>query len=151
MTDATDNAFTPDRLLEQAQGNATALALVSIAYMKDRGLSPDEYVAFIGHQFAVGWEELRGRPINDVAHIVALNLVSLGATVQTLSGNATRAELVIAGWPKDEALAAFNLTRQDSNTLWTIFQPIMDYVGIQYAWQPQNDVVRITLTHADRS
>jgi len=87
MSDAANTAFTSEELLSQAQGNANALALTTVAYLKERGLAVDEYFAFVGQQFAPGWEELRGRSVMDVARIAALNMVSVGGTLRSLSGN----------------------------------------------------------------
>jgi len=144
MSDVNDKEFTPEELLSQAQGNATAIALATIAYLKGRGLAIDEYFEFVGRQFAPGWEELRGQSVTDVARTAALNMVSVGGTLRSLQGNDTRAEVLIAGWPTDEDLSELRLTLSDSEPLWSIFLPIMDYLGIRYAWQRQDDAVMIT-------
>ena len=144
MSDAANTEFTPEELLSQAQGNATALALTTIAYLKDRGFSVDEYFAFVGQQFAPGWEELRGRPVMDVALIAALNMVSVGGTLRSFSGDDTRAEVLVADWPSAEVLSELGLRRSDIEPIWHIFHPIMGYLGIRYAWQRQDDAVMMT-------
>ena len=144
MSDVNDTEFTPEELLSQAQGNATAIALTTIAYLKERGLAIDEYFEFVGRQFAPLWEELRGRAVADVARTAALNMVSVGSTLRSLQGNDTRAEVLIAGWPTDEDLSELRLTLSDSEPLWSIFLPIMEYLGIRYAWQRQDDAVMMT-------
>src|SRR4028119_800682 len=78
MSDATNTEFTQEELSSQAQGNATALVLTTFAHLKERGLDPEEYAAFFGRCFAPGWEELRGRPVAEVARTAALNAVSVG-------------------------------------------------------------------------
>src|SRR5918998_497907 len=82
MSDAADAEFSSEEVSSQAQGNATALALTALAYLKERGLDLDEYVAFHGRRFAPAWEELRGRPVAEAARLAALNAVSLGARHQ---------------------------------------------------------------------
>ena len=144
MSDANDMEFTPEDLLSQAQGNATAIALATIAYLKERGLAIDEYFEFVGQQFAPSWEELRGQPVADVARTAALNMVSVGGTLRSLQGNDTRAEVLIAEWPTDDDLSELRLTLSDSDPLWNIFLPIMEYLGIHYAWQRQDDGVMMT-------
>ena len=91
MTDAIEGEFSPEEISFQAQNNATALALTALAYLKERGLDLDEYVAFHGRRFAPAWEELRGRPVVEAARLAALNAVSLGATLRSLSGDDTSA------------------------------------------------------------
>ncbi len=151
MSEDTSNEFTPEQLLQQAQGNATAFALTSMAYVREQHLSVDEYIAFIGRQFAPGWEQLRGQPVKDVARMAALNMVSVGGILQALSGDDTRAEVLIAGWPTDELLSELRLNHQDSDFFWMIFHPIMDYLGIHYEWQRQNDGVLMAFTQAGGS
>ena len=101
-------------------------------------------VAVAGQQFAPGWEELRGRLVVYVARIAALNLVSVGGTLRLLSGDDTHAEVLVADWPSAEVLSELGLTRSDSEPLWHIFRPIMEHLGIRYAWQRQDDAVRMT-------
>ena len=60
MSDAANTEFTTEELFSQAQANATAFALATIAYLKEQGLAVDDYVRFFGRRFAPGWEELRG-------------------------------------------------------------------------------------------
>jgi hypothetical protein len=87
MSDATNAEFTPEEVLSQAQGNATAFILTTYAYLKERDLDLDEYVSFHGRRFALVWEELRGELVVEVARLVALNAVSVSATLRSLSGD----------------------------------------------------------------
>ncbi len=89
--------FTPEQVLRQAQGNATATVLVTIAYLKERGLPVEEWVAYTGRRFAMGWEALRGQGAAAVARVAALNVVSVGGELVALSGDDTRAEAVVRG------------------------------------------------------
>ena len=144
MSDAADAQFTTEELLSSAQGNATAFVLATIAYLKEHDLAVDDYVRFFGSKFAPGWEELRGRPVTDVAREAALNVVSVGGTLRSLSGDDTSAEVLIAGWPEEESLSDLQLTQSDGDRLWNAFGPIMEYLGIRYAWQREGEAVRMT-------
>jgi hypothetical protein len=144
MTDAANTRFTTDELLSYAQGNATAFVLTAFAHLKERGLGVDEYVAFFARWVAPGWEELRGRPVTDVAREAALNVVSVGGTLRSLSGDDTSAEVLIARWPEEESLSDLQLTQSDGDRLWNAFGPIMEYLGIRYAWQREGEAVRMT-------
>jgi hypothetical protein len=86
MSDAANTEFTTDELLSHAQGNATAFALATIAYLKERDLAVDDYIRFFGGRFAPGWEELRTQPVVAVARSAALNAVSVGGALRSLSG-----------------------------------------------------------------
>jgi hypothetical protein len=145
VSDSMNTEFSSEELLSQAQGNATALALAAIAYLKDQNLSADEFFKFVGERFAPGWEELRGRSTEDVARTVALNMVSVGGSLRSLSGDDNHAEVLIAGWPANETLSELEVTQSESDALWHIFEPIMEYLGIRYAWQRQDEAVKVTL------
>jgi hypothetical protein len=144
MSDAADAEFSPEEVSSQAQGNATALALTALAYLRERGLDPDEYVAFHGRRFAPAWEELRGWPVVEVARLAALNAVSLGATLRSLSGDDRGAEVLVAGWPEKEFLDMLRLSREDAQRQYDAFGPIMEHLGIRYGWRREGNAVRMT-------
>jgi hypothetical protein len=145
VSDAMNTEFSSEELLSQAQGNATALALAAIAYLKDQNLPADDFFKFVGRRFAPGWEELRGRSTEDVARTAALNMVSVGGSLRSLLGDDNHAEVLIAGWPAREFLSELEVTQSESDALWHIFEPIMEYLGIRYAWQRQDEAVKMTL------
>jgi hypothetical protein len=145
MTDAANVEFTTEELLAQAQGNATAFVLATIAYLKEQGLAVDDFVKFFGLRFAPGWEELRSQPVLAVARTAALNAVSVGGTLRSLSGDEAHAEMVIEGWPDEEISGALGLSRGDGEAMWDSFEPIMEHIGIRYSWRhEENGPVRIT-------
>jgi hypothetical protein len=145
MTDAADTRFTTEELLSYAQGNATAFALATIAYLKEHGLSVDDYVRFFGSRFAPGWEELRAQPATAVARAAAMNAVSVGGVLRSLSGDEARAEVIIEGWPDEEISGTLGLERSDGEAMWDSFEPIMEHLDIHYSWRPEEDgAVRMT-------
>ncbi len=144
MSDAANTQFTQEELFSHAQGNATAFVLTACAFLKERGLDPEEYVAFFGRWVAPGWEQMRARPVADLAREAALNAVSVGGELRSLSGDDTSAEVLVAGWPGEELLSALQLTQGDADRLWNAFEPIMGNLGIRYAWQREGEAVRMT-------
>jgi hypothetical protein len=145
VSDATNAEFSSEELLSQAQANATSLALAAIAYLKVRDLPTDEFFEFVGRRFVPGWEELRGRSTEDVARTAALNMVSVGGSLRSLSGDANHAEVLIEGWPASEFLSELEVTQSESDALWHIFKPIMEYLGLRYTWQRHGEAVKMTL------
>lgn len=142
MADAAE--FSTEDLLPQAQGNATAFVLATIAYLKEHGLEVDDYVAFFGRQFAPGWEEMRDQPILEVARSAATNAVSIGGELRSLSGDDTHAEALLAGWPDEDISSTLGLAHHEGDAMWNSFVPIMERLNIRYAWQREGDAVRIT-------
>ena len=139
MTDAADTRFTTEELLSYAQGNATAFVLATIAYLKEHGMSVDDYVRFFGSRFAPGWEEMRRQPLTAVARTAAMNAVSVGGTLRSLSGDETRAEVIIEGWPDEEISGTLGLERGDGEAMWDSFEPIMELLDIRYSWRHEED------------
>jgi len=145
VSDTADTPFPPEEICAQAQGNAAAWILTIIAYFKERGLAVEECVAFHGRSSAPAWEELRGRPVEVVAQLVALNALSVASTLRSLSSEDGRAEVLVEGWPDEELLGFLPLDRDDCDRIWDTYQPIMEHLGLGYAWQRQDDVVRISV------
>jgi len=136
--------FTTEELLSYARGNATAFALATIAYLKERDLAVDDYVRFFGRKFAPGWEELRTEPALAVARTAALNAVSVGGELRSLSGDEERAEVLIEGWPDEEISGVLGLERSEGEAMWDSFEPIMEHLDIGYSWQREDGAVRLT-------
>ena len=145
MSDAANTDFSPEEVLAQAQVIATSWVLSTIGYLKEHGLAVEDYVAYHGRRFAPGWEELRGQPVEEVARLVALNAVSVGGTLRSLSGDDGRAEVLVEGWPDEEFFILLPLDQADSDQIWNTYKPIMEHLGLRYAWQREDDVVRITV------
>jgi hypothetical protein len=144
MTDA-NAEFTTEELLSGARGNATAFVLATIAYLRQRGLEVEDFVAFFGRQFAPGWDELRTEPVAAVAQSVARNAVSVGCTLGSISGDETRAEILITGWPDAEELSSLlGLEPNAGDAMWDSFFPIMEQLGIHYTWRREDGAVRLT-------
>jgi hypothetical protein len=137
--------FQPEEICAQAQGNAAAWILTMIAYLKERGGAVEDCVAYHGRSFAPAWEELRDRPVEEVAHLVALNALSVGATLRSLSSEEGRAEMLVEGWPDEELLGFLPLDRDECDQIWDTYRPIMEHLGLGYTWQRQDDVVSIVL------
>ena len=145
MTDPADPRFTTEELLSYAQGNATAFILSTIAYLKEHGLAVEDYVRFFGSRFAPGWEELHDQPVVAVARMAAMNAVSVGGTLRSLSGDGEHAEAIVEGWPDEEISGVLELERSDGEVMWDSFEPIMEQLGIRYSWGHEEDgAVRLT-------
>jgi hypothetical protein len=144
MSEDERTAFTDDEILYWAQMNFTYLFLGTLAFLKNHSLSPEDYVNSLARQFAAGWEPLRSGGPAEVARAAALNAVSTGSTLRSLSGDAEMGEAVVEGWPSAEALSFFGQTRSDAEVLWNIFEPIAAHLGLHYKWEREGDAIRMT-------
>ena len=145
MSEAANAPFPTEEICAQAQGNAAAWVLTIIAYLKERGLAVEDCVAYHGRRFAPAWEGLRDRPVEEVAQLVALNALSVGSTLRSLSSEDGRAEVLVEGWPDEELMSFLPLDRDDTDQIWNTYEPIMEHLGLRYAWRRQDDAVRITV------
>jgi hypothetical protein len=145
VSDAVDAPFPSEEICAQAQGNAAAWILTMIAYLKERGEAVEDCVAYHGRSFAPAWEWLRGRPVEEVAQQVALNALSVGASIRSLSSENGRAEALVEGWPDEELMSFLPLDRDDCDQIWDTYRPIMEHLVLRYSWQRQDDGVRITI------
>jgi hypothetical protein len=117
-----------------------------MAYLKERGLTVEEWVAYIGRRFAPGWEGLRGQGAAAAARAAALNAVSAGGELVALSGDEARAEAIVSGWPDAALLELAGLTRDDADAFLATFVPIAEHLGLRFAWRREDDRVVLTFT-----
>src|SRR5215203_4647704 len=130
VSDPADAPFPPEEICAQAQTNAAAWILTMIAYLKQRGLAVEDGVDYHGRQFSPAWEELRGHPVEEVAQLVALNTMSVGNTLRSLSSEDGRAEVLVEGWPDEELMGFLPLDRDECDQIWDTYQPIMEHLGL---------------------
>ena len=138
--------FTSEHVFQQAQGNLTAFILGTIAYFKEQGRTPQEWVTFIGKKFAPSWDDVKGQGAKAAMEVAVLNFVSTGGTVQAFIGDETRAEAIVANWPPAELMQPFGLTLEDIDPFHEIFNPIAAYLNLRYAWHRQDNQITMTFT-----
>lgn len=136
-------AFTPEQIAERGKDNFQHVLFATIAYLKSRDLSVEDWATFLGEQFAPGWGH--GYTARKFMEQSALNVVSAGAFPRSLSGHADWGECVVGDWPPQGKLASerfnhfFGLTQQDVDPFWEIFRPIARYLGFSYDWNRESE------------
>jgi hypothetical protein len=73
-------------------------------------------------------------------------MVSVGGTLESLSGDEARAEAIIADWPSPDLLQAFGVSLADVDRMYAVFQPIADLLELRYEWRRQGDRVTLSLS-----
>lgn len=142
----TDHGFTPEQLNEAAQGNLNAFILVTVAYLKEQGRTPEEWVTFIGNRFAPDWESVKGQGAKEIMNLVVLSLVSAGGSLHSLTGDEAQAEAIIADWPPADALQYFGVTQEDFDPFYTIYAPIAAFLNLRFEWQRAGNQVTLRLS-----
>lgn len=87
----------------------------------------------------------RHRERHSSAQTVALNAVSVGGILRSLSGDEERAEVLIEGWPNEEIAGVLGLEPSDGEAMWDSFEPIMKHLSIGYSWRREDGAVRLSL------
>jgi hypothetical protein len=114
--------------------------------MKEKGLPLDEFWSFVGEKFTLGWDSLKGKGARVAIRVFALNMVSVGGTLESLSGDEARAEAVIANWPSPDLLQAFGVSGGDVDRMYAVFKPIADLLELGYEWHRKGGRVTLILS-----
>lgn len=133
MNTHTPAYVSPDQVSLLAQTNARGLTLGAIAYLQRQGLAVRPYFEFIGQQFTALWPD--HLPADEAAEAIALNMVSAGAQLISLVGDATQAEIVLEGWPGFLGSDLFELADEDADQALAIFRPIAAHMGFEFTWR----------------
>jgi hypothetical protein len=109
-----DLDFSPEELLQQAQGNQSAFWHLAVRQARDRDGSVDSWATSVGEEFAPGWDELGDEAsARRVAKIAGYNLATTADMHPVeLTGDESRAELVVEG-PDQDWLDNSGTMRQD--------------------------------------
>lgn len=137
--------FSADELYQQAQGNANAFMLVTMAYLKRTGGSVASWTNFAGEQLAPGWREAADADASQLARMWALNFASVGGAVESLEGDAHQATVVVSNWPSDEDLRDMNLTREDIDPFFDIGNNLLRDIGAKITRSREGNRMTFTI------
>jgi hypothetical protein len=92
-------------LLEQAQANAQALLLGTVAFLRDQGIGGGEWAAALGESFGKGWGEPRPWEAAEFLDAMLTNYRALGAEVLAVRLGAELAEATLGPFPDPDLCA----------------------------------------------
>ena len=128
----TDLDFSSDEILEQARGDSAAVWHLAARWARERDGSVDGWASFVGREFAPSWDSLG----DDASALVVARQVGLimaglaDMRPKDLSGDASRAELVVEG-PDPEYLEQSGTTTEEiDRTQQLVFAAIADRRGM---------------------
>ena len=81
-----------------------------------------------------------------MARAAALNVVSAGARLVSLTGGADTGEAVLADWPDREVLALLGCTVADADVFLAVFAPIAEHLGLQFSPRREGEHVHLIFT-----
>ncbi|CAA9535221.1 MAG: hypothetical protein AVDCRST_MAG59-165 [uncultured Thermomicrobiales bacterium] len=92
-------------LLEQAQANAQALLLGTVAFLRDQGIGGGAWAAALGESFGKGWGEPRPWEAAEFLDAMLTNYRALGAEVLAVRLGAELAEATLGPFPDPDLCA----------------------------------------------
>jgi hypothetical protein len=126
--------YTAEELLEQAQNNAQASLVATVAFLQERSIPLEEWAAFLGSRFAVAWEDEDPWSADEFLDAMMANYRSLGATVVSADLGPARAEAVTTGFPDPAACAAFGASVESVARFHDATGPIAAGRGLRWSW-----------------
>jgi hypothetical protein len=133
--------YTDAELLEQAQANAQALLLGTVAFLEARGIPPAEWAAAIGEAFSRGWGEPRPWDAGEFLDAMLTNLRAFGAQVVSVELGTERAEAATIGFPDPDLCALFGVAREQAAVLHDAAATIAAPRGLHWSWQMDEEGV----------
>ena len=131
--------YTDAELLEQARGNAQALILATIVFLRERGIPPREWAAAIGKTFSGGWGAPRPWDAGEFLDAMLTNLRALGAEVVSTELGVDRAEAVTTGFPDEELCALFGVEPEQAALFHEAAGQIAAARGLRWRWELGED------------
>jgi hypothetical protein len=126
--------YSAEELLEQAQQNAQASLIATVAFLLEREIRPEAWAAFIGDRFALAWDGEEPWAADEFLDAILANYRSLGATVVSVELRPDRAEAVITGFPDPAACVRFGASVAAVASFHTATGPIAAGRGLHWSW-----------------
>ena len=131
--------YTGDELLEQAQGNAQAALIATVAFLQARSIPIAEWAAALGASFALEWGEPEPWAPDEFLDAMLTNYRSLGATVNRADLGQERAEAEMTGFPDPEQCARFGVAVAEVARFHDTAAAIAEVRGLRWRWSLDDD------------
>ncbi len=138
--------FTPDRIASQSASNLNSYILLTMAYLKEKGESPTDWLHYLGRKFLETWPSLKNTGLQELAEGIVLNNLSGGAKLVSLSGDDTKIEIIIEQWPPEDLLTFAGISWEESQLIHEVLRPVFDRANINYIWKTKDRQVTIELS-----
>jgi len=134
-------------LLDGAQMALSAFLAGTMGFLKERNISIQEWVSYIGEQFEGSLGDLEGEEASRVMeHLLTLQVLPLGAEVTSsqitqdkvevkLTPLPSRAVLEKFGTTPREFLRGFAISQNDFEAIYGIYEPAAKSIGLRFTHQ----------------
>ena len=142
----TDTSYT-EELLINSQNNFQGFILLTLKYYKEQGSGIKEYLKFLGKGLEQYWTEYKEESLNEILFAFAKSITSMGGKCIEDSGSEDKMLLKFIPFISTEGLESMDLTIEEFDVFWTIFDPLFEYLGIKGDWQRDvENLITLTIT-----
>jgi hypothetical protein len=141
--------YSAAELLEQAQANAQALAIATIAFLRQHGVPLTAWTEALGTLFGRAWGEPRPWDAAEFLDAMLTNLRALGARVVTVELGEQNAAAVTTGFPDPELCALLGVAAADAAAFNDVAAVIARDRGLRWTWQHANDQTHYLVTRGE--
>lgn len=139
------DAYTDEELLEQAQFNAQALLLASVAALESGQGSVERWSRGVAEVFLHGWDRNREWRAAEVLDALLTNYRSFGAQVIVADLEAEEPGATIADLPDLELADSLGVPEAHADAIFAIGAHIAGALGFTLEWQRAEDAGDIVL------
>ncbi|MER3437817.1 MAG: hypothetical protein C4346_09655 [Chloroflexota bacterium] len=136
---------TPEELLEQAQANAQAIVLATLAFLHSRDVPLESWAAAVGERLSRAWDEPEPWEAGEFLDAMLTNFRSLGGTVVSANLDEEEATAVIGGFPDPELCALLGVDPADAARIYDVATPIAAARGLHWAWSHEGTQTRVVV------
>lgn len=141
--------YTDVELLEQAQANAQAAIIATVAFLRDQTIDLGAWTTSIGQTFARTWDEPREWDAGEFMDAMLTNYRALGATIHSVDLDPVRAEAVTTGFPDPDLCQALRVDVADVARFNDATGAIAAERGLLWSWTLEGLETRFTVVVMD--
>jgi hypothetical protein len=137
--------YTAEELLEQAQQDAQATIMATALFLHQKGISLDEWSAFLGKTFALAWGDTVPWEAGEFLDAMLTNQRALGATVVSAELGVDEAKAIVEGFPSTELSELFSIDPALTVRYNDAAKVIAAKIGLTWEWRRAGKRVHYTV------
>lgn len=130
-------------IIASLQTNLNMATIAAVAHLKKINQPIEEFGLLYGELGAKNWEE--DMTLEQVVKNVERMMTNFGAKVESVDIKKDEGTIVIKDYPKKELLEAAQITRDDFERIYNVWQPIMEKQKLQYSVKTEEDSITMSI------
>ena len=139
-----ENEVSKDILLDGAQMIISATIAGIGSFLKERNIPIKEWIDYMGETFEGSLGDLEGQGVDEVMeHLLTLQVLPMGAEVVSSKSSTNKVEVTLTTLPPHEVLEkfgttpaelleGFDLTQQEYESFYDMFEPTTKAIGLKF-------------------